>query len=78
MPTIFISYRRSDSQDITGRIHDHLSREYGRESVFIDVDNIPPGVDFQDHINRVVTNCDVLLPIIGPAWSAVRDEQGRR
>src|SRR5438132_940623 len=40
---IFISYRRADSMDATGRIHDRLTEHFGRESIFIDVDTIPRG-----------------------------------
>ena len=43
---IFISYRRTDS-DIAGRIADHLLAEFGRDSVFLDVDSIPVGRDFR-------------------------------
>jgi hypothetical protein len=30
MATIFISYRRADSADITGRLYDWLAERYGR------------------------------------------------
>jgi hypothetical protein len=46
MGIIFICYRREDSQFITDRIFDHLTRHFSRKSLFKDVDNIPPGVDF--------------------------------
>jgi hypothetical protein len=47
MARIFISYRRSDSQATAGRIYDRLTREFGGHDVFMDVDHIPPGVDFR-------------------------------
>ena len=47
MPRVFISYRRSDSVTITGRIYDHLVHAFGDDSVFKDVDDIPLGVDFR-------------------------------
>jgi len=46
MAKITISYRRDDSMDITGRIFDRLTSRYGRETVFRDIDSIPPGLDF--------------------------------
>ena len=38
--------------DITGRIHDWLEREFESGSVIRDVDSIPPGVNFWDHLKR--------------------------
>ena len=58
MPRITISYRREDSGVITGRIFDRLVVNYGRASVFRDIDSIPPGVDFREHINEVLTQSD--------------------
>jgi hypothetical protein len=37
---IFLSYRRADSANITERIHDRLIGRFGRENVFIDVDDM--------------------------------------
>ncbi|MEA2989235.1 MAG: hypothetical protein QOG83_1946, partial [Alphaproteobacteria bacterium] len=50
MPKITVSYRREDSEAITGRIFDRLVTHYGKSSVFRDIDNIPPGADFRKHI----------------------------
>jgi hypothetical protein len=46
--TTFISDRRADSEDVTGRIYDYLSKFFGRGSVFKDTENIPPGFDFRE------------------------------
>ena len=43
---IFINYRRDDSTAMAGRLHDRLAQRFGRKTLFMDVDNIPPGVDF--------------------------------
>ncbi len=65
---IFISYRRNDSADVTGRIYDKLLRAFERKQLFKDVDSIPLGVDFLDHLNKKVGECNVLIAIIGPYW----------
>ncbi len=78
MPKIFVSYRRDDSADAAGRLHDRLSAEFGKTSVFIDVDNIPFGVDFRKHLANAVGNCDVLLAIMGDEWLDARDRDGQR
>jgi WD40 repeat protein len=68
MPKISISYRRADSEAMTGRIFDRLSNHYGKDAIFRDIDNIPPGIDFRVHINETLRKTHILLAIIGPSW----------
>ena len=68
MATIAISYRRADSDAITGRIFDRLVAHFGKSSVFRDIDNIPLGVDFRDHINKTLGESAIVLVVIGPKW----------
>ena len=65
MSRIFISYRRSDAAAEAGRIYDYLESRFGRESIFIDVDVLRAGDDFQQRINEAVGQCQVLLAVIG-------------
>jgi hypothetical protein len=67
---VFISYRRADSADVTGRIYDRLLLHFGRASVFKDVDSIPLGADFRQHLSSAVGQCRVVLAIIGRSWLA--------
>lgn len=66
--SIFISYRRIDSEDITGRLYDRLSSYFGRNVVFKDVDSIPYGVDFHQYLERSLSQCRVVLAVIGDKW----------
>ena len=50
VPKIALSYRRKDSDAITGRIRNRLARYFGERSVFMDIDNIPLGIDCREHI----------------------------
>lgn len=75
---IFISYRRSDSADIAGRIYDRLVDEFGRGPIFKDVDSIPLGIDFKEYLDKKVSECSVFLAIIGDRWFDARDEAGKR
>jgi formylglycine-generating enzyme required for sulfatase activity len=78
MPRIFISYRRQDSSDVTGRIDDRLAAQFGRDHVFKDLVSIPPGVEFRKHLYAAITACDVALVVIGREWLEARDAAGNR
>ena len=78
MHKIFISYRRDDAADVTGRINDRLRHHFGGEAIFTDVDSIPLGVDFREHLEGSVSQCDILLAVIGREWTSISDENGRR
>jgi ABC-type branched-subunit amino acid transport system substrate-binding protein len=78
MSRIFISYRRSDSITITGRIHDRLVIEFSDDAVFKDVDDIPLGADFRTVLDHEVGRCAVQLVIIGPEWLNAVDPSGQR
>jgi hypothetical protein len=66
--TIFVSYRRDDSADVTGRIYDRLSSRFGAEGVFKDVDSIPIGRDFREVIGEAVEKASVVVVVIGKHW----------
>jgi tetratricopeptide (TPR) repeat protein len=74
---IFISYRRDDAAYVTGHINDLLRKEFGDASVFTDVDNIALGVDFRAVLDETVSQCQVLLAVIGTAWLTVRGQDGQ-
>ncbi len=73
MPKIAISYRRGDSAQIAGRIRDRLTGKYGTNSIFMDIHNIPLGIKFPEHIQKVWSDIDVLLVLIGPKWLRHRE-----
>src|SRR5260370_42709949 len=75
---IFISYRRDDGSAWAGRLYDSLSRNFVSNQIFIDVDNLDPGVDFVEAIETSVGSCDVLIAVIGKRWLISADEEGKR
>lgn len=75
---IFISYRRTDSEGEAGRLFDDLVRAFGEDSVFMDVPDISPGLDFRQAIDDNVASCGVLLAVIGPQWVTATDRSGKR
>jgi hypothetical protein len=72
MPRIFISYRRSDTRAIAGRLHDRLEMAFGDDNIFKDVDDITPGADFRHVLRAALSDCDVLLVLIGKTWKQDR------
>src|SRR4051812_6828487 len=69
MTKIVISYRRSDSDAISGRIRDRLAVRYGDDALYMDIDNIPFGTDFRTHIRTALLSSDVVIVVIGPKWT---------
>ena len=74
-PKIFISYRRADSADVTGRIYDRLAAHFGESAIFKDVDSIPPGIDFKEHLEKAVGKCKIFLVVIGDQWLDASDSK---
>jgi tRNA A-37 threonylcarbamoyl transferase component Bud32 len=75
---VFISYRRQDARGSAGRIYDRCADRFGSDQVFMDVDNLPPGADFNKEITQAVSQCRVLLAIIGPRWLDAKERRRRR
>jgi TIR domain len=75
---IFINYRRGDDPGYTGRLFDRLQEAFSPEQLFLDVDNIAPGLDFVRVLTERVAECDVMLTVIGKGWTDARDENGSR
>lgn len=75
---VFISYRRSDTQDFAGRLRDRLAATPGIDAVFLDVDGIEPGESFPDKLSASLRQTDVILVVIGPGWAGPRDGQPTR
>jgi hypothetical protein len=72
MANIIISYRRSDSAAIAGRIRDRLAQYYGADAIFMDIDSIPFGIDFRQQIQEAVAKNDILMALIGPKWMGAK------
>ncbi len=76
--SIFINYRRQDSEGEAGRLFDDLSAKFGPDSVFMDVAGISAGRDFRKAIDENVSKCAVLLALIGHSWLDAQNSQGGR
>jgi hypothetical protein len=76
--SIFINYRRNDSEGEAGRLFDDLTSHFSNDCVFMDVAAIEPGRDFRKAIDQSVASCSVLLALIGRDWLDSKDAQGNR
>jgi uncharacterized protein YecT (DUF1311 family) len=77
MAGIFINYRREDAAGEAGRLFDHLAKSFSG-SLFMDVDAMKPGIDFVKQLDTQVSQCHVLLAVIGPHWLDIKDHSGQR
>jgi hypothetical protein len=75
---IFISYRREDTAGHAGRLAQQLGARFGARNVFIDIDAIPAGVDFEERIHQTLADSHVTLVLIGEQWLSQAGESGGR
>jgi hypothetical protein len=78
MGSVFISYRREDSQGQARALFQDLVTRLGRDAVFMDVDSIALGRDFRDVLQERLATCDLMLVLIGREWLVGTDSSGRR
>jgi hypothetical protein len=78
MTRVFISYRRDDSAAYAGRLYDRLTAHFGEGQVFMDIDQIEPGEDFVEAIQRTVSACETAVILIGKGWLNAADSEGKR
>ncbi|MER9763749.1 toll/interleukin-1 receptor domain-containing protein [Mesorhizobium sp. M0138] len=74
---VFINYRRQTDSGVAGRVYDNLNRALPDASIFMDVDKLNPGDDFEVALARSLASCKIMLAIVGPQWAALTDEQGQ-
>ena len=78
MGSVFISYRREDTEGQARALFQDLVARLGRDSVFMDVDSIGLGRDFRAVLQERLATCDVMLALIGRDWIDGKDKSGRR
>src|SRR5215831_6969643 len=75
MPSLFISYRRSDSPDTVKLIYERLKKRLPRWEIFYDHESIPLGEEFPERLRAKVASATVVLVIIGPRWLEILHER---
>lgn len=74
---IFISYRRGDTTPQAIAIADWLSREFGKDCVFMDLQSVKYTEDFVLRLDEQLAQCQVMLVLIGPNWLETSDNGTR-
>jgi hypothetical protein len=74
MATVFICYRRDDSAAYAGWLRSVLVEAFGATRVFMDIDAIRPGEDFEQRIQKTLDAADAVLVLIGPRWLEIRSK----
>jgi hypothetical protein len=69
MSRIFIVYRHVDSGFITRQIADRLAQQFGASNIVTVAQEVPPGVNLRDDVQRLAKNCSVLVVVIGQQWA---------
>jgi hypothetical protein len=77
-PRLFLCYRRDDTADVARRLHDDLATVFGSDRVFLDVDSVPVGADFDDVLTKEMAKIDALLVLIGRQWLSGSGSRHRR
>lgn len=76
--TIFISYRRVDSQHASLAIADRLRWAFGPDHVFLDHGSIRTGKAWPTVLADALRQARVMVAVVGPNWLSATDEWGRR
>jgi hypothetical protein len=76
MADVFISYRRSTDAAWADTLEGHLKRKLCGRRVYLDRTNPVPG-DWRRSIDEHLSECTVLLVVIGKGWSKIEDENGQ-
>lgn len=78
MPKIFIQYRRDDSKPQAKGIYDELVKRYGAASLYMDLENIDPGVIYPIDIDTALKRSSVVLVLIRSSWLTLTGQTGNR
>lgn len=79
-PSVFVSYRRSDSKMfVPGLVRDLGRRRNLRHvDLFLDLQGIKPGEVWPEVLDRELRECEMLIAVIGPDWLSAADDYGCR
>jgi len=72
--SIFISYRREDSQTAVSSLYKNLLDRFGKNAVFADTASIQPGELWDKRLRKTVEESKIILVVIGDNWLCVEKD----
>src|SRR4030095_6195921 len=66
--SIFISYRREDSQAAVSSLYKNLLDRFGKNAVFADTASIESGEAWSERIGKTLEEAKLILVVIGDNW----------
>jgi hypothetical protein len=69
--TVFINYRREDSEGAARALYTKLMQRFGKKHCFLDLDAIAAGEDWRNRIGDTLENVDAIVVVIGRRWSQI-------
>lgn len=76
-PKVFISYRRSDTEDIAERLSSLLMSDLGSRNVYRDRESMILGEPWREALRDAMRAADAALFLVGPGWEG-ESASGRR
>lgn len=70
MPRIYICHRQQDAGEYAQRLYTRLVQTFDRQRVFLAHEALALGEDYAASIEHAITGYDVVLVVIGRAWTA--------
>jgi hypothetical protein len=72
---VFISYRRDEAKAHAKWFYDRLAAHFGKEKIFLDLENVGLGKNFVKAITSAAESCAVMIALIGRQWLRSADGQ---
>jgi hypothetical protein len=78
MREIYISYRRNDRDYSSDFIYRQLVEHFGNDAIVKDISETASGEDLKASVEQALSECKVMLVVIGPKWLSATNEGGQR
>ena len=73
--TVFISYRRADTEVLAARLNRAFTERFGDERIFFDRDDIAQGTQWRERVAAQLARADTVVALIGTRWQPLLDER---
>ncbi len=78
VPSVFVSYRRSEARHTATALAQHLRDDLTSECVFRDQDDLIGGQDWRGELESAMSEADAALVLVGADWAGSGEPGSRR